>query len=231
MTRVSNAVCSRSSAASPRARLPKRKFSPTDTQVAPSRAISSWSMNSCAVCAIRSPSNGITISSSTPEAGDQVGLLLERGEQLGRGLRRHDRARVRLEGQHAVGAGDHGAVADVHAVELAHGEPALARRRIGQPDGLHARKPTTGFRVAPPRGSASAIRPSASRSRQMPVGAAGNRGAVGRLLGVLRAQLDHGHERQRVVERDEPFLGRVLDVEVADPRPAQLDAVRVVAAP
>ena len=36
--------------------------------VAPSRPTSSWSMKSCAVCAMRSPSNGITISSSTPSA-------------------------------------------------------------------------------------------------------------------------------------------------------------------
>ena len=119
-TRVSNAVLRAQQRRRRRcARWPKRKFSPTDTCVAPSCSTSTWSMNSCGVCAANAPSNGITTSSSTPSAGDQVGLLLERGQQLRRRLGRDDRARVRLERQHGVGAADHLAVAEVHAVELA----------------------------------------------------------------------------------------------------------------
>ena len=139
VTRVSNAVCSRNSAVSPRARLPKRKFSPTDTQVAP-QPLDQLVVDEL----LRGLRHPLAVERDhdqlvDPEAGDQVGLLLERREQLGRGLRRHDRARVRLERQDAVGAGDHGAVADVHAVELAHREPAFPRRRVRQPDRLHRR--------------------------------------------------------------------------------------------
>ena len=63
----------------------------------------------------------------------------------------------------------------------------------------------------------------------MPVGAARDGHAVGGLARVVAAELDDGHERQRVVERHER-LG-VGDVEVADPRAPQLDAVGVVRGP
>ena len=65
------------------------------------------------------------------EAGDQVGLDVERGQQLRRGVGRDDLARVRLEGEHGVGAADHLAVAEVDAVELADRDVARrgARRR------------------------------------------------------------------------------------------------------
>ena len=49
---------------------------------------------------------------------------------------RDDRARVRLEGQHGVGAAHHLAVAEVHAVELAHGDLGGVRRGscgVGEP--------------------------------------------------------------------------------------------------
>ena len=165
-TRVANAVCAAAASRRRCARWPKRKFSPTETHVAPSRSISSWSMNSCAVCAMRSPSNGITISSSTPSAAIRSAFCSSVVSSFGADCGRDHGARVRLEGEHAVGAGDHLAVADVHAVELAHREAALPGRRIREPDDVHQpRKPTTGLRVAPPRGSARAIRPSASRSR------------------------------------------------------------------
>ena len=116
--------------ASPRARCPKRKFSPTETRSAPRRSTSSRSMNSSGDWAANEPSNGMTTSSSHPEAGDQVGLRLERHQQLGRRSGRHDGARVGLEGQHGVRPADDFAVAEVHAVELAHGD--LARGAAGR---------------------------------------------------------------------------------------------------
>ena len=90
-------------------------------------------MKSCAVWAIALAVERDHDQLLHAERRDQVGLLLERGQQLRRGLRRDDRARVRFEGEHAVGAADHRAMADVHAVELAHGEPALTGGRIGEP--------------------------------------------------------------------------------------------------
>src|SRR4051812_42227301 len=65
-TRGSNAVCARSRSASPLALWPKRKFSPTDTVVAPSFATRMSSMNSCGPWAANERSNGITTSSRTP---------------------------------------------------------------------------------------------------------------------------------------------------------------------
>ena len=51
---------------SPLALAPNRKFSPTDTLVAPSFSTSTSEMNSSAVFLEKSLSNGITTSSSTP---------------------------------------------------------------------------------------------------------------------------------------------------------------------
>jgi hypothetical protein len=70
------------------------------------------------------------------EAADQVGLDVQGREELGRGVGRDDGARVRLEGEHGVGAADDLAVADVDAVELADGEVARARPRVGEPGDL-----------------------------------------------------------------------------------------------
>ncbi len=80
-------------------------------------------MNSCGLWWAKPSSNGITTSSSTPSVGDQLGLDLEAGEQLGRGLGAHHAQRMGLERQHRVVAVDHLAVAEVDAVELADGEP------------------------------------------------------------------------------------------------------------
>jgi hypothetical protein len=66
--RVSNESWARSSAASPLARWPKRKFSPTLTRSAPSRSTSTRSMKSCGERLAKSPSNGTTISSRAPSA-------------------------------------------------------------------------------------------------------------------------------------------------------------------
>ena len=100
------------------------------------------------------------------QPGDQVGLRVQRRDQLRRRVGRHDRARVRLERQHGVGAADHLAVAQVHAVELADRDVARPGFDVGEPCDLHQpRKPTTGLSVPSSRGSASAISPSASSSR------------------------------------------------------------------
>ncbi len=163
------------------------------------------------------------------ERRDQVGLLVERRQQLGRRLRRDDRARVRFEGHDAVGAADDLAMAGVHAVELAHREAAGTRRRVGKPNSLHQpRKPTTGLRVAPPRGSAMAIRPSSSRSRIRLFACPGTATPWAALAAASPSRSTHGQEGQRVVEADQALLVGVGDVEAADVGAPQLDAVRVV---
>ena len=74
------------------------------------------------------------------ERGDQLGLALERRQQLRRVLRGDHRDRVRVEREHAVGAGDHLAVAEVHAVEGADRDAAPARALdVGQAGDLHGR--------------------------------------------------------------------------------------------
>ena len=52
-----------------------------------------------------------------PQPLDHVALDLERHDQLRRGLRVDDAERMRLEGEHGVGALDHRTMADVDAVE------------------------------------------------------------------------------------------------------------------
>jgi hypothetical protein len=100
------------------------------------------------------------------EPRDEVDLRGERRDQLRRVCGRDDRARVRLEREHGVGAAHHLAVPDVHAVELADRDMARSELGIGEPGDVHQpRKPTTGLSVPSPRGSASAIRPSPSTSR------------------------------------------------------------------
>ena len=138
-TRVSNAVLGRAAAsASPwRGGRSGSSRRPRPAR-APSRSTSTWSMNSCAVCAAndaverdhdqlarrRAPAIRSAFCSSVVSSfGADVG--------------RDDRARVRLEGQHGVGAADHLAVADVHAVELAHGEVARRGARVGEPGDVH----------------------------------------------------------------------------------------------
>ena len=63
---------------------------------------------------------------------DHVALDLERHDQLRRRLGVDDAERVRLEGQDGVGALDHLAVADVHAVEGADRDPSRARLGLVQ---------------------------------------------------------------------------------------------------
>src|SRR4051812_48268961 len=73
-TRVSKCSSAASSAASPWALWPKRKFSPTLTCVACTFSTSTWSMKSPASRAAKSPSNGMTTSSSTPSVATSSAL-------------------------------------------------------------------------------------------------------------------------------------------------------------
>jgi hypothetical protein len=140
------------------------------------------------------------------EAGDQVGLDLQRGQELGRGVRRDHLARVRLEGQDGVRAPDHLAVAEVDAVELPHRDMARAGLDIGEPGDLHQpRKPTTGLRVPSSRGSARAIRPSGIHEPHGPSDSPGDGHPMARAAGVVAVELDRRQEGERVVERHDPL--------------------------
>ena len=76
--------------------------------------------------------SGITTSSVDAEALDHVALDLERHDQLRRRLGVDHAQRVRLEGEHRVGALDHLAVADVDAVEGADRDLARAPLGLGE---------------------------------------------------------------------------------------------------
>ncbi len=65
-----------------------------------------------------------------PERGDPLGLGVEAGQQLRSRLRPDHAQRVGLERQHRVAAGDHLAVAEMDAVELADRDPARARGNV-----------------------------------------------------------------------------------------------------
>ena len=65
------------------------------------------------------------------EPGDDVLLDRQRCDQLRRGIRRDHGTRVRLEGEDRVGVADNRTVAEMHAVELADGDVAWARLRVG----------------------------------------------------------------------------------------------------
>src|SRR5262249_36117507 len=67
-----------------------------------------------------------------------VALDLERHDQLRRRLGGEDADRVRLEREHGVGAVDHGAVADVDAVEGPDRDLARAWLRVGGRGDLYA---------------------------------------------------------------------------------------------
>ena len=83
------------------------------------------------------PSNGITTSSSTPSeairsvfvASEVSSFGAESGATTVRGCGSNVSTRV--------GAPDDLAVAEVHAVELAHREVARARARVGEPGDVH----------------------------------------------------------------------------------------------
>ena len=203
-TRVANAVCSASSAASPRARLPKRKFSPTDTHCASSRAISSWSMNSCAVCAMRSPSNGITTSSSTPRPAIRSAFCSSVVSSFGAAS---GATTVRGCGSNVSTLSaprDDRAVADVHAVELADRQSARPGRRVGEPGYVHpAAEAYDGL-----EGGAAARLGEGDQALLVaqaadPGGAAGDGRAVGGLACRVAAELDAGRNASASSSADE----------------------------
>ena len=87
-TRVSNASWARSSAGVALARGGRSGSSPPPTRArAPSRSTSTWSMNSCAVCAANDAVERDHDQLRDAEAGDQVGLDGQRREQLRRRVR------------------------------------------------------------------------------------------------------------------------------------------------
>ena len=71
------------------------------------------------------------------ELGDQLGLGLEARQQLRRRLGPDHPQRMGLEGQDRVVAGDHLAMAEMDAVELADGDPARTGARVWEQRDLH----------------------------------------------------------------------------------------------
>ena len=132
-TRVAKRPSAASSAASPCAPAPKRKFSPTETARA-REALDQHLVDELlrALRAAKAASKRTTISSCDAERGDDVGLDRERREQPRHVRGRDHRDRVGLEGQHAC---RRRAITsrwpDVDAVEGADRErrAAAARRR------------------------------------------------------------------------------------------------------
>ena len=153
---------------SPFAPLPKRKFSPTETCVAPSCSIStSWTNSSAdfdGEVAVERDRDELVHA----EPGDQVALDRGRVEQLRQRLRRDDAERMRVEREHRVAAPDYLAVAEVDAVERPDRDLARARLGVRQRRDLHGANTTSGW-ISPSRG-----RPIASSSPP-PSGASGRR--------------------------------------------------------
>ena len=131
-TRVSNSARAASIAGSPLALAPKRKFSPTETCSAPSRSISTSSMNSSALRWANSLVEGDHDQLVDAEALDHVALDPEGHDQLRQRRRVEDLQRVGIEGEHGVGAVDHRLVAAVDAVEGADRDVARPRLGVGQ---------------------------------------------------------------------------------------------------
>lgn len=90
----------------------------------------------------------------------QLGLYGGRGEQLGSVVRGHHRHRVRIEGQHAVGAGDHATMAEVDPVEGAHGDLARTPGNVVEARDQHA---ALAYSAARASASSSAMRPGADQ--------------------------------------------------------------------
>ena len=96
---------------------PKRKFSPTETRLAPEPLDQDPLQNSSASIVENSLSNGITTSSETPSPSITSRLISNGMISFGAASGWITRERMRLEGEHRVGALDHLPVADVDAVE------------------------------------------------------------------------------------------------------------------
>ena len=79
-------------------------------------------MKSSALRCANAASNGITTSSSTPSSATSCALRSSAVSSFGAASGLIDGERVRLERQHGVAALDHGAMAEMDAVELADGD-------------------------------------------------------------------------------------------------------------
>ena len=237
-TRVSKRPSAASIAGSPAARWPKRKFSPTDTCVACSRSTSTWSMNSCGLWRANSSSNAITTSSRTPSVAISSTLASRLVSSFGAASGRITAQRVRLERQHRVAAGDHLAVTEVDAVELADGDPPRPRLRVLELRHLHcggslraiASRPPAVAAPAPARARASATSsPSSGQAHRAAWRIAGDidRAAMPDRPGLGVVELERWQEVQRVDQRERAFGIGVCDIEGPDPRAAQLLAIGV----
>ena len=141
-TSVTKRSSAPSSCASPCALWPKRKFSPIETRRARSapdeHLVDELGRRALGEAGVERDHDQLLHA----QRGDQLGLAIQRGQQLGRVLGGDHRHRVRVEREHAVGSIDHLAVAEVHPVEGAHGHVALVRalhvRQAGDPHGRTA---------------------------------------------------------------------------------------------
>ena len=121
---------------SPAAPWPKRKFSPDRDVRRLQRADEHLVDELLRRLRANRSSNGITTSSETPSAATSSTLTSRLVSSLGAARVDH-RQRMGLEGEHRVVAGDHLAVAEVDAVELAHGHPPRARLHVCEHRDLH----------------------------------------------------------------------------------------------
>ena len=109
---------------------PKRKFSPTETCVAPSaldQHVVDELLRRCARERAVERDHDQLLDARAPAISSALRSSVV--SSLGAASGRDHRERVRLEGQHGVRARDHLAVAEVDAVELAHGDAARAAAR------------------------------------------------------------------------------------------------------
>ena len=179
-------------------------------------------MKSSAVRCENSSSKGMTTSSSTPRPVDHVALHRERVDQLRRRRRAQHLERVRLEGEHGVGALDHRPVAEVDAVEGADRDVAGARLGLVQRGDLDRHQ----SRSAPHR--------SASRDRPGPAPRPGDRHLAARVLDPERpdrgaAQVRAVGVAERLDQRPDVGPGAAFDLVVGEPVAAgeQLGAVHL----
>ena len=172
-----------------------------------------------AVCEAKTPSNGTTISSSTPSAGDQVGLGRERREQLRAPPRGDDRGGCgskvstvslpRMTSRWPRWTPSNSPTATCRGLALGVGEPGDLHRR---------RKPTMGFRV--PSAARLGERDQAVRRRaaaRRPSACAGHRDAVPRAARLFAAPSRRsGRNASASLEGIEPLRVGVGELERAD---------------
>ncbi len=167
-----------SSATSPAALCPNRKFSPTMTPDACSRSTSARCTNSSGGSWENSSVNGSAQKTSTPSCSTSLGPPHDRGQHRRVRAGPHDLGRVRDEGhQHARhaalpglrdGPADDLGVPAVHAVEHPDGDHAMApsgRDGVESMPALHEREPTVTVGDATDGPTLSGRRPRPSPSR------------------------------------------------------------------